>query len=572
MNVETVAKHTRTASNLRQKTGDRIGLRPARSAKAPRSIAVPSTVAPPAEHIERLRLEMEITALRARLTAKESALTALAAERDYYADLFNDSPAGDLMLDEIGNILEANDQAALILGLPSGSTVTGALGRFLRKRDMSEFMYHLRKCQAGQTVSTELQIVLGKGRTLPVELISTATLVKGQLRLRTLLVDMSERAATKAALVVAQENYRALLDSVQGIVWEADPRTLDVLFVSKSAERLLGYSRDFWYRPSFWANHIHISDRDRVISEVTKAIACGEGHHTVDYRVLDSERRTLWFRDTLTLLTVEGKPRLLGVAVDITDQKSLEKVLQETQNQLEHRVTERTAELSKAISELEAFSYSISHDLRAPLRAIEGYSNILQERAGRKLSAMEREFLTRMQNSARRMDTLIQDVLTYSRVARSPLELKPVDLEKLVRAVLNDYPGLQPPQATVDVQSPLKPVLGHEAFLTQCISNLLVNAAKFVQPGKKPHIHIRTETSHDQVEVIFQDNGFGIALEDQQRIFGIFQRLQRDPHIEGTGIGLAIVKKAVERMGGQVGVNSTPGEGSRFWLRLRAAQ
>ena len=390
-------------------------------------------------------------------------------------------------------------------------------------------------------------------------------------KFRTLLIDISRRETAKTALQLTQGNYRALLDSLHAIVWEADPQTLDVLFVSQSAERLLGYSADIWYQPGFWAQHIHVADRDRVLAEVSRAVAAGDGHRALDYRMLDSQRRVVWVRDTLTVFKHQGKNRLLGVAVDITDRKELEARLNDIQSQLEQRVNERTAELSATVSDLEAFSYSISHDLRAPLRAMEGYAQILQERLNKKLAPVENDFLTRITASAQRLDSLIQDVLKYSRVAREPVKLEPLDVEKLVKGIIRDYPNLQPPKAKIEIQKPLLPVQGNEAFLTQCISNLLSNAVKFVKPGDHPHVRVWAEELKQAIRLWFEDNGIGIAPENQRRIFGIFQRMHSHKEYEGTGIGLAIVKKAAERMGGRVGLESSLGHGSRFWLELPRA-
>jgi signal transduction histidine kinase len=153
-------------------------------------------------------------------------------------------------------------------------------------------------------------------------------------------------------------------------------------------------------------------------------------------------------------------------------------------------------------------------------------------------------------------------------VARTPVELKWVNLEALTTGILRDYPGLQPPQAEIEIVRPLISVYGHEAFLTQCLSNLLGNAVKFVPPGERPRVRLWTEPLPTTVRICVKDNGIGIPAEAQNRIFGIFQRLHSQKTYEGTGIGLAIVKKAAERMGGRIGVESTPGKGSKFWLEL----
>jgi len=255
----------------------------------------------------------------------------------------------------------------------------------------------------------------------------------------------------------------------------------------------------------------------------------------------------------------------------MTAQKSTENELEKERTSLEERVADRTAQLQTTISDLEAFSYSLSHDMRAPLRAMEGYTQLLRNILAEKLGPRELDFFGRIMASAERLDALIQDVLQYSRVARAPLELKAIDLEKLVAHVISDYPTLHPPAAKIDIQKPLIRVLAHEAFLTQCVSNLLSNAVKFVAPGVKPHVTIYTKLFGQDVRLFVQDNGIGIPYENQKQIFGIFQRLHANTTYPGTGIGLAIVQKAVERMGGRVGLESAFGKGSKFWLQLKRA-
>ena len=147
--------------------------------------------------------------------------------------------------------------------------------------------------------------------------------------------------------------------------------------------------------------------------------------------------------------------------------------------------------------------------------------------------------------------------------------LKPVDVEHLLQGILDSYPGFQPPQAEIRIEGHLPPVLANEAALTQCISNYLSNATKFMKPGVVPRVKVSADEKNGCVRLNFQDNGIGVPREATERIFGIFERLSRD--YEGTGIGLAIVKKAAERMGGSVGVDSEIGQGSNFWLNLKRA-
>ncbi|HZV36051.1 MAG TPA: ATP-binding protein, partial [Verrucomicrobiae bacterium] len=253
-----------------------------------------------------------------------------------------------------------------------------------------------------------------------------------------------------------------------------------------------------------------------------------------------------------------------------------EQALQEAHEQLASRalhlerlVQQRTARLNEMIADLEGFSYSIVHDMRGPLRAMNSFTQLLEEECG-KVSPTAENYMKRIRTATIRMDRLIQDGLNYSRLMRAELPLVPVDVSVLVRGILETYPTLQPPNATIELSGAFPLVKANEATLTQCVSNLLGNAVKFVAPGVQPKIRVWAEERGDRVRVFFQDNGIGIPQGAHERIFQIFQRL--DNHYEGTGIGLAIVKKAAERMGGSVAVESEPGKGSTFWLELARAE
>ena len=269
---------------------------------------------------------------------------------------------------------------------------------------------------------------------------------------------------------------------------------------------------------------------------------------------------------------------LSKIARDITGQKAAQRALESAQRELkrhaeelEQKIHERTARLQESIAELEAFSYSLSHDMRAPLRAIQSFSEIVMEDYGDKLDAEGLSHLKKITSAAVRMDQLLQDVLTFTQVSRQEIILETVDVDKLAREMVQERPELQPPRAEVVVESPLRPMLGHRASLTQCLSNLLSNGVKFVAPGVLPRVRVYTELVGSAVRLWVEDNGIGIAPEALHRLFGMFQRLNLRQEYEGTGVGLAIVRKAAERMHGEAGVESEVGKGSRFWLQLPGA-
>jgi signal transduction histidine kinase len=200
------------------------------------------------------------------------------------------------------------------------------------------------------------------------------------------------------------------------------------------------------------------------------------------------------------------------------------------------------------------------------------FSQILRETHAAQLDATGRDYLQRISDSAARLDRLIQDVLNYTRILRDPVPLTRIDADKLVREIVQSYPDWQPPQVEIQIEGTLPPVLGHEGFLTQCVANLLNNAIKFVAPGIQPRIRIWAEPRDTHVRLNFADNGIGIAAEHDTQIFRMFERIHPATEYEGTGIGLTIVQKAVERMGGHVDFQSKPGRGSKFWLELRKSE
>jgi PAS domain S-box-containing protein len=238
---------------------------------------------------------------------------------------------------------------------------------------------------------------------------------------------------------------------------------------------------------------------------------------------------------------------------------------------LERLVGERTASLQEAMTQMEEFSYSVSHDLRAPLRAMQGYGSALLEDYRDKIDDDGQEYLRQIVSAGNRMDRLTRDVLVYSKIPRTAFKVHAVDLDKLVSDIVRQNLPDQSKVASITIDKPLLAVLGNESFLSQSVSNLIVNAVKFASKERPLAVRIWTERIKDQVRLCIEDNGIGILPEHQSRVWGMFERIHPQEMYEGTGIGLAIVRKTVERMGGTMGLESDGATGSKFWIQLPSA-
>ncbi len=241
-------------------------------------------------------------------------------------------------------------------------------------------------------------------------------------------------------------------------------------------------------------------------------------------------------------------------------------------SELDQRVTERTAQLAASVASLESLLYQIAHNFRAPLRAVRGYTEILAEEYAPHLDARAGQYCGRIAHAAERMDALIHDLLDYGRLGHLEVALSTISLEKVVdRVLFLAADQISAAQAEVQVLHPLPDLRANAETLEGVLSNLLDNALKFVPPDRRPRVRLRAETRGPIVRIWVEDNGIGIESRYHQKIFGVFERLCFQDSGEGTGIGLAVVTEGVKRMSGKVGLESEPGNGSRFWLELPAA-
>jgi light-regulated signal transduction histidine kinase (bacteriophytochrome) len=259
------------------------------------------------------------------------------------------------------------------------------------------------------------------------------------------------------------------------------------------------------------------------------------------------------------------------ITIAIQNSRLLEQVQRHAQ-ELEWRVAKRTAELQATNQTLKEFAYSVSHDLQAPLRAINGFAEIIASRHRENLNEEARRYFDYILTAAHKMEELIGDLLEYSRLGKESITFCPVSLSQLMKEILSELESSgAAAEADIRIAPDLPTVQGVPTLLRQVFANLLDNALKYRRPGVKHQVEVRCRIEGNRAVIEVADNGIGIAPEYWEKIFQIFQRLHSDADYPGTGIGLAIVKKALELMEGTVEVESQPGEGSVFRVRLKMA-
>jgi len=459
--------------------------------------------------------------------------------------------------------------------------IDGIRAKFDKFTDVEE---NLRDQRLDRLKHMKRSLAYGGGGLVGLLLLTVAYVVRKQMMAlaadyRAALDTIEQRHASlvrsEADLEGQKEWLRVTLTSIGDGVIVTDPQGRVVL-MNHEAERLTGWT-------NVEALHQPLASVLRVIDEKTRAL-----EEDIVGRVL-REKRVLALSSNSMLLSRSGEQwpiedsaapicdshgKELGVVVvfhDATEVRAAQMSLKAYSADLEKKVADRTTTLQQAVSELEAFSYTVSHDLRSPLRAMQGFSQAVLEDYADKLDEQGKSYLERIRNAGERLDKLIQDLLSYTRMSREDTPLAVIDLNPLVRDVIERDANLNASPDIVQIEGTLPKVMGRDAALLQVLSNLLGNAGKFVAKGGAPRIRIRSEDRGKQVRIWIEDNGIGISQQDQERIFQMFVQVNEGKIYGGTGVGLAIVKKAVQSMRGSVGVESEEGSRSRFWFELDKA-
>ncbi|MBT9554302.1 MAG: PAS domain-containing protein [Hydrogenophaga sp.] len=383
--------------------------------------------------------------------------------------------------------------------------------------------------------------------------------------------DITGRRKTQQDLRDSEERLRlALVAGKQGL-YDLNLETGDAM-VSEDYSVMLGHDpQSFKETFAEWRERLHPDDRVMVLKSLDGYVAGQLPAYRVEYRLRTHDGGWKWILSmgVLHQRSAEGRPlRMLGTHTDIHALKTAEAALRDVNATLEARVAERTAELTAANHELETFAYAVSHDLRAPLRAMGGYAQALQEDCGASLQGQAKTYLDQMALAVHKMSDLIDGLLALSRSTRGDLRQDRVDLSALARRRLTELAVAEPGrQVALDIEDGLV-VQGDERMLDSALSNLLDNAWKYTGATAASAIRVHWGEVGGLRGVCVSDNGAGFDMAHADRLFKPFQRLHRQDEFPGIGIGLATVQRIVRRHGGEIAAHAVPGKGATFCIAM----
>lgn len=391
----------------------------------------------------------------------------------------------------------------------------------------------------------------------------------GEIILNGYWTDITDRKHIEAALKESEERFRQFSESINVGFWILDLNPRCVTYVNRAFTHMSGLEADEVYRnPGPRIDVVHEDDRQAVRLAFEEWLQGGPSSCLeIDYRIVRPDGEMRWIHDHGVKLQDENGQtfRILGISEDITDRKRTDEAIKAMNRALE----QKAGELATVNQELEAFAYSVSHDLRAPLRHVDGYISLLQKRVSPLLDETSQRYVATISRAAGRMASLIDDLLAFSRMGRTELNKTVVSLDRLIKDVINDLKTETENRHIDWLVKPLPDVFVDAALFRQAFFNLIENAVKYTRPRPQARIEIGCiNEDRNEVIIFVSDNGVGFDMKYVDKLFGVFQRLHRAEEFEGTGIGLANVARIIQRHGGRVWAVGDKDKGATFYVAI----
>jgi len=489
---------------------------------------------------------------------------------EHFKRIIEHSSYGKLLIDGSGKICLVNGEIEKQFGYNRNELLGKDLGVLIPERfrhNHSRFVQAFKENPIPRSMGTGRELFgLRKDQSeFPVE-IGLNPLASGQeMMILATITDITERKQAETELRRSEERYRELFENNPLPMWVYDTDALVFLAVNDAACRQYGYSSD-----EFLLMKITQIRPEEEVSDLMENLEKTDGslQKSGDWRHRRKDGSELYVEITSHELNFLGRKARLVLANDVTDRKNAEEAVRRVNETLEGRVAERTVELESVNRELEAFAYSVSHDLRAPLRAMDGFSLALIEDYDENLDDTAKKFLNRIRTASQQMSRLIDDLLSLSRVTRSEIRHTSVDLSAIANEIVNRHLELQPrDNFAFEIEDEVK-VYGDERLLRIALENLLGNAWKFSSKTENPAVSFKRASKNGETVCCVKDNGAGFDMRYADKLFGAFQRLHSTSEFEGTGIGLATVQRIITRHGGKIWAESEVGKGAAFYFTI----
>jgi PAS domain S-box-containing protein len=515
------------------------------------------------------------------ITARKRAEEARAAAEEGFRTFFDLSPVGLLMTAPDGRLLRVNRAFSDMVGYSPEELQERTFATITHPDDLPRSAALRDEILAGrlQEGEVEKRYVARDGRV--VWTIMRTRLLRDAagepLHFLTHALDVSERRRADDALRESEGKYRRLTESLKDVIWTVDTETMRFQYVSPSVEALTGFTRDEVaggpvdsVLPPAMADHLKGLIRRRA-EAARRGLLPADAFHSMEMEHVRKDGTSVWVEQVSRYYLNEetGHVEMLAVSRDITKRRQAEEAIRTLNQELEGRVAARTEELTDAVRELEAYSYSVAHELRGPLRAIDGHVALIARDAAGRLDEEGRRHFSEVRWNAQRMGRLIDDLLAFSRAGRSDLDAAPVDMSAAARKAFAELAEDPASLSRISFSvGRLPEAVGDAGLLARVWHDLLSNAEKFSRERAAPEIVVDGEVAGKEAVYRVRDNGIGFDMEFAEKLFGLFQRLQGLHEFEGTGIGLALVRRIVLRHGGRVWAEGAPDRGATFFFTL----